>query len=671
MAVCFIYAASQGRHYGEYTMLTGEQELMAQQMANQALETASGRGVSKARLSAALERYDEINNTLKAGDHKGLPPLPSQFAGELESVERSWLDAKPVFESVLMAQEPVAQFRTLVEDYQGKSAEIATRAQNLLTYLGQRASSPGELYGAGQLTASATRVAHAVDALLNGGGASQRSSESIVGDAEEFALLLDALAGDVRATGVSRLVDPSAVKQLTTLRQLSASLVDAIPTLKPLSGGLMGAQKAAANIGEVGESLRATTHSLGQALRSDSRRLDLVFNVGALAGVLLALSIVGLGYAFWRDSQRRIELTSEQNRRNQRAILRLLNEMSELAEGDLTTHATVTEDITGAIADSVNYAIDALRNLVVTINNTSVQIASASNRTRATADNLVEASSVQSREMASASNSIEKMARSMKDMSADATRASNVALTSIGTAAKGAEAVRQTISGMDNIREQIQETSKRIKRLGESSQEIGDIIGLIDEIADRTNILALNAAIQASTAGESGRGFAVVADEVQRLAESVGDATKQVEALVSTIQADTHEAIASMEQSTAGVVRGARLAENAGGALNEIELVSKQIAELVQEISHGADAQAKTTDDLSRNMSVIRDITVQTSQGTKDTAVSIENLTSLSEELRSKVQGFKLPPDADSTLNATGLTGADFEFDKTVVLHAD
>ncbi|HCE5841481.1 TPA: type IV pili methyl-accepting chemotaxis transducer N-terminal domain-containing protein [Pseudomonas aeruginosa] len=328
---------------------------------------------------------------------------------------------------------------------------------------------------------------------------------------------------------------------------------------------------------------------------------------------------------------------------DQAAILRLLDEIADLADGDLTVAATVTEDFTGAIADSINYSIDQLRELVETINQTAVQVAAAAQETQSTAMHLAEASEHQAQEIAGASAAINEMAVSIDQVSANASESSAVAERSVAIANKGNEVVHNTITGMDNIREQIQDTSKRIKRLGESSQEIGDIVSLINDIADQTNILALNAAIQASMAGDAGRGFAVVADEVQRLAERSSAATKQIEALVKTIQTDTNEAVISMEQTTSEVVRGARLAQDAGVALEEIEKVSKTLAALIQNISNAARQQASSAGHISNTMNVIQEITSQTSAGTTATARSIGNLAKMASEMRNSVSGFKLP----------------------------
>jgi twitching motility protein PilJ len=321
----------------------------------------------------------------------------------------------------------------------------------------------------------------------------------------------------------------------------------------------------------------------------------------------------------------------------------LLDELGSLADGDLTVKASVTDDITGAIADSINYAIDALRELVITLNESAIMVDGAARQADSTGQQLGEASNAQSKQLEAASQAILSMTASIEEVSGNAERSSDVARHSVDVAHKGGDAVRRTIEGMNTIRETIQDTAKRIKRLGESSQEIGDIIELINDIADQTNILALNASIQASMAGEAGRGFAVVADEVQRLAERSANATKQIEVLVRTIQSDTNEAVVSMERSTTDVVGGALLAENAGAALEEIEQVSNQIASLVQNISSSSREQATAAAAVTRNMDVLQEINTETASSTIATTESIRTLAELAAQLRESVAGFRLP----------------------------
>jgi twitching motility protein PilJ len=386
---------------------------------------------------------------------------------------------------------------------------------------------------------------------------------------------------------------------------------------------------------------------------------------------LLALAPLGLLYVSIRSgsedaaAQRMaVEAQRQENSRNQEAILRLLDEIAGLGQGDLTATATVTEDITGAIADSVNMAVDSLRGLVTTINQSAVQLDGATRQTQALSQHLAKSSSAQARQIASATESIAAMAGSIEEVSGNAERAADVARHSVDIAHKGGEAVRRTIDGMNTIRETIQETSKRIKRLGESSQEIGNIVELISDLAEQTNILALNASIQASMAGDAGRGFAVVADEVQRLAERAANATKQIDALVRTIQADTNGAVVSMERSTTDVVGGAQLAENAGAALEKIEQVSNQIASLVHNISASARSHSASGQSVARNMQVLREISTQTTDATSNTSEAIAKLAQLSAALRKSVAGFRLPgaaPEATSLHRTQSVPGPEVE----------
>ncbi|MFT7491290.1 MAG: twitching motility protein PilJ [Pseudohongiellaceae bacterium] len=377
-----------------------------------------------------------------------------------------------------------------------------------------------------------------------------------------------------------------------------------------------------------------------------------------VAGLGFLIAITGLVIVQRINAMYEIDRQQKDSQRTQEAILRLLDELIDLADGDLTISATVSEDFTGAIADSINFTIDQLRQLVSRINSTAVQVSQAAQSTQQTAYHLAEASNHQAQEIAGASAAINEMAVTIDQVSANASESALVAGKSVSIANNGAKLVQNTINGMDTIREQIQDTSKRIKRLGESSQEIGDIVSLINDIADQTNILALNAAIQASMAGDAGRGFAVVADEVQRLAERSAAATKQIGSLVKAIQSDTNEAVISMEQTTSEVVRGARLAQDAGVALEEIEGVSANLAELIQNISSAARQQAASAGHISNTMNVIQEITSQTTAGTGETAHSIGNLADMASELRQSVAGFTLPDEMLADLQLQEISAA-------------
>jgi twitching motility protein PilJ len=415
----------------------------------------------------------------------------------------------------------------------------------------------------------------------------------------------------------------------------------------------LGAIAAAKPLGDLTSAYdvnRQTVSTMVAELERESAKTQASANT-LLKTILIALGLLGLlilGFIWVFGSRQAKSIDSAVKRlesdgqANQMAVLNLLDEMGDLADGDLTVHAEVRENITGAIADSINYTIDSLRDLVTGINRASEQVNSATGAAQGTSVALLEAAEMQSQQITETSDAVSNMTRSILQVSTNASQASQVAQRSLEAATQGSQAVQNTIAGMNGIREQIQETSKRIKRLGESSQEIGEIVELISDITEQTNILALNAAIQAASAGEAGRGFTVVAEEVQRLAERSSEATKQIGAIVKTIQTDTNSAVAAMEKSTEGVVEGARLSDEAGRALTEIETVTNNLARLIQSISAATEAQTQVASTVTNNMKQIQEITTLTTEGTKQTTASVGELTKLAEELRESVSGFKL-----------------------------
>ena len=433
---------------------------------------------------------------------------------------------------------------------------------------------------------------------------------------------------------------------------LAQQLKPMLAALPALSGDLKPLAKARTTVATLVSGFRgmtASAESLVQAYESEIADQDASSVTAAIFGSLALLMLVLMVKAFNDEGLRRSNEADHQRRlaeaekdATQGAILRLMNEMGDLADGDLTIRATVSEDITGAIADSVNYTVEELAVLVRRINDAALRVTSASNAAQTTSNQLLAATEVQSTEIKGANAAVLEMADSMKKVSSSALESARVANASLEAAQKGSAAVSNSIAGMNEIRTQIQETSKRIKRLGESSQEIGEIVELISDITEQTNVLALNAAIQAASAGEAGRGFSVVAEEVQRLAERSGEATKQIAAIVKTIQTDTHDAVAAMEHSTQGVVEGAKLSDAAGQALNEISSVSQDLARLIQAISADTQAQAEIATKVAGSMQDILRITGQTTASTQQTAVSIGELTELAVELKGSVSGFKV-----------------------------
>src|SRR5882757_9539434 len=552
----------------------------------------------------------------------------------------------------------VAEAHPAVEAIQAANQEVRELAPKLLSELGDLGSSVGvqKLEGMSRYLERFELTVQRIQQDLNGLGSGVSdagpTSERLAYSLEFLNQVIRGLSGEESGIPIQKVTGADPEQRLKTVVQRNQQYTGSVRKAIGAADVLAKAQTAARALPSLASTL--TTESGSGAPRAESGGSYKIWMLSLLALAALLLGALAWAYSKTANQRRTNELRVRENERNQEAIMRLLDELSSLADGDLTVQATVTEDITGAIADSINYAIEALRELVTTINDSAIQLDGAAKQTQGAAAHMAKASGAQSRQISSASESMEDMAASIEEVSGNAERCSDVARHSVDVAHKGSDAVRRTIDGMNTIRETIQETSKRIKRLGESSQEIGNIVELINDLAEQTNILALNASIQASMAGEAGRGFAVVADEVQRLAERAANATKQIEVLVRTIQADTNEAVVSMERSTTDVVGGALLAENAGAALEEIEQVSNQIASLVQNISASARRQSESAQNIARNMQVLREISAQTADSTSATSVAIAKLAELSSGLRKAAAGFRLPGTTSEPIGATG-----------------
>lgn len=645
MIVTFTYVGLQSGFDRQYRELAGDMVVAARQLDRDAASAAQGLDGAFQQLSASQQRFVDGLEDLRSGDDgKGLPPVPEALSQPVERLSTRWSEYAGEIDLILESQQTVALKFEAISGLREQLPRLFELSNSVAEQLSQaRGASTGQVFVAGQQLALVERMRRQLQRLEGTQGNTVEAVDALATDLARFDRDLQGQLDGAPNRGIARVNTDEIRDQLEASSVLLDQVRPQVERLLDVAPNLAAFRDAVANVTERNPELVQGLQAFEAAIEERSTRLGLITALGYLLGGVALLILALLGFLLVKDYRRRLALTTEQNRRNQRAILQLLDEMSNLADGDLTVHATVTEDITGAIADSVNYAIDALRDLVTTINSTAVEVAAAAEATQATAMRLAEASNQQASQIASASGAITQMAHSIEQVSDNAANSSRVAQNAVDIASKGADTVQRTIRGMDTIREQIQETSKRIKRLGESSQEIGDIVGLIDEISDQTNILALNAAIQASMAGEAGRGFAVVADEVQRLAERSSDATKQIEALVKTIQADTNEAVISMEQTTSNVVSGAELSQDAGKALEEIQNVSNRLAQLIESISQASNQQAAVAANISGTMQKIQEITQQTLGSTNETATQIGNLTTLSSDLRKSVAGFKLP----------------------------
>ncbi len=633
-------------HDKEYAGHASDLRVLSQEIAKNASEASDGKSEAFDQLKRSRDDFERKLNLIVQGNQETNLP-PTELASETGVVKR-WNEVKNNTDQILANQDTVLSLHLVAETLNETIPQLQVEYDDIVQILLESEAPADQIAVAQRQSLLAERIVRSVNNVLSGDEDAVIAADRFGRDAKLFGRVLNGMVEGNNVMGISQVRDEDAIYGLEAIAEMFEFVNDNVDAILETSPELFKVRKSANNIFQDSQALLKETTSLSSQFQTQAESRTISPTLAYLVLGMVITVIVLIGLSLFRESQARLQTTTEQNEQNQNAILRLLDELADLADGDLTTEATVTEDFTGAIADSINFAIDQMRGLVKAIRDTAVQVAAAAQETQATAMHLADASEHQAQEIAGASAAVNEMAVSIDQVSSNAGESSAVAERSVAIAKKGAEVVQNTIRGMDTIREQIQETSKRIKRLGESSQEIGDIVSLINDIADQTNILSLNAAIQASMAGDAGRGFAVVADEVQRLAERSSAATKQIEALVKTIQTDTNEAVISMEHTTAEVVRGARLAQDAGVALEEIENVSMNLADLIQNISNAARQQSSSAGHISNTMNVIQEITSQTSAGTNATAKSIGNLAEMANQLRSSVAGFNLPEEGES-----------------------
>lgn len=654
MFVNFWYVTVQHSHDTKYMAITGELRILSQSIGKNASNAADGVQDAFALLRNRRDEFAVGVETLIEGDPRiGLPPTAVNIQkNELGILNETWKKTREKIDAILNRQTALNELNQISQNLSKAIPQLQAEYQKIEMEFIQQGTPGEQIVLAAKQKWIAESMLRSLDKILKGGHDAINAADSFTRQATLFEQNLQAMLKGDAALGVKKVTDPNVVAILENVEDQFSYVKDNVLQIIQVSGQVIIVRAASYDIFLASQKLLDESTKLLNAYAQNAEKRLISPLSGYILGAIAILLLVWISYKQYATTKENLALQAAQNRANSAAVMQLLDELANLADGDLTVHATVSDNITGSIAESVNYAINALRRLVFTINDTAVQVSTSAQEVQSTAHKVAEASENQAREIVGVTAAINAMASSIESVSSSATESAQVAEKSVNIAKSGVSIVQDTISGMERVKGQMQETAKQVKRLGESSQEIGDIVSLIDDITDQTNILALNAAIQAAMAGEEGRGFAVVAEEVQRLAERSSYATKQIEALVHTIQNDTNQTVQLMEQTTAEVVSGSRLTQDAGVALEKIEAVSMHLSQLIQNISGEAIQQTKTASKVSKIMGVIQEITTQTASGTLATAASIGQLAELAIELRDSVAEFKLPtPDDDNSDN--------------------
>ena len=643
MLMAFGLYAIEARKNTAQLAASTEMQMLSQRLVRGSAQAEMGLAGS---FEVLKESRDQFAANLAAlttgGSYRGVTLSEPQTSGVREAIEevrKRWETVDAKVTELGSARDTLLTLSQAVSSVNQGNQGLLELAEQLATQVAGVGAREAAL--AGNLVMLTQRIAKNANALVG----SEVDSDVAFLLGKDTATFRDIVAGLTEGSEALRIAPVRDPETRRTLAELAARFQETerrlVEVLRAMPRLLAGKQ-AARVIAQESEGLLAASRKLSDAYEGSGNTSNFAIILAVVFGVLTILFGVLLAFLFINEARQRAVANEVENQRNQEAILRLLNEMGTLADGDLTVRASVTEDVTGAIADSINFTVDELRKVVTGINTTTADVANATQSAQAVSQRLFQASQRQSGEIQRASALVLQMAQSISEVSNSATQGAMVAQQSLAVAEQGSVAVQNQIAGMNEIRAQIQDSAKRIKRLGESSQEIGEIVELISDITEQTNVLALNAAIQAASAGEAGRGFTVVAEEVQRLAERSAEATKQIEALVRTIQADTQDAVNAMEKTTQGVVEGTRLSDAAGQALAEIGRVSRELADIVAGISGQAQSQAASVSEVTRGMQDILAVTEETSRGTQQTNLSIEELSRLAQSLRMSVAGFKV-----------------------------
>ncbi len=637
----------QTMQHASHQEVVGHIKIHGQRLAKASQQTIAGNKIAFIQLKDSRDRINRYLTLLMQGGitpNNHIAPVSDKTSAMLlGAYNDNWKTELKKVNLILRSEKTLVDLGRVVDEINVSNIQLMELIDQLTIQMQQAEKSPNELIAAEAMKVLTQNVTKSINTVLPNKSPAADIVAQLSIDRKRFLAIITALDDNDKGLHVSSLKNAGTLEILQQIQGLFNIVDDQINILQQEIPEITTTKFAAHALFNNSEDMLKDADTLEAALQQQNTSYlsylkITIYAASALAVLALFIFIRTLASSI----NKQLVLKEQTIASTQTAILRLLDDMDKVADGDLTARTLVTEDTTGAIADSINYTVEELQVLVKEVNQASTQVVNTSEKTQSISIVLQKAAQQQTIKIEETTLALLNIAESISRVSDIATESSKVAKQSLIAAKKGSMAVRDSITGMNEIRTSIQETSKRIKRLGESSQEIGEIITLISDVTEQTNTLALNAAIQATTSGESGNGFSVIAQEVQRLAEQSTQAAEQIGILVNTIQRDTKDTVTAMEKSTLGIAEGAVRSDAAGQALEEIEQVSAYSAKLVTKIFNNTHAQTQATNKVVRNMEAILSVTRQTTNGTIKMATAVKKVAGLASTLKASVSNFKV-----------------------------
>lgn len=630
--------ATRGEQLIRLETASSELDSNLREIGHQALLVSNGRMDSFTPISNLTNQIDRSIQILKQGDPQNqIAPLPLELSGDLSEVEQSWQQVRPDVDRILGNEPAVVATLAASEKINQLIPGLLVKTDEIVTGMINNQANLDLINLANRQRFLAQRIKSSVTEFSIGG---PNSENAVIQFGQEVKAL-----GQTNAT-ISRQTGGVVQTRANEIGGLYDELESGAETIMANVGDYLAMHSSAAQVIGASEAMKAHSTGLQNSLKESGGMMTNIQRLPLMLGILALLSLLALLWTIVRRTRKLALASSQQSQVSEDAVIKLLDEMGDLAQGDLTVEAEVTDEVTGAIADSINFAVGEMRGLVSGIKSAAGEMKEATEGTESLIASLLTSSDTQSQEILNSVEDVTNINDAINRMSQSATQSSQQARLSAEVAQKGGDAVRNTVRGMNTARNQIQETAKQLKRLGESSQQINEIVNLIQDVTEQTNVLSLNASIQAAMAGEAGRGFAVVAEEVQRLAERSTRASNEITELVKNIQQDANRAIASMEATTDEVVSGAATADEAGRALTEIETVSQQLLKTIDRVANEAETESRVAQTVAGRMQGLQEATMESDLSVSQVAVALEQMRSVADQLNQSIAGFKLPETA-------------------------